>query len=158
VVLVLSAACRHIFSRKGAGSHASSGQQAAAAPAAGSMDISLHAVGAAVYLIDAHTAAERQPMQETASGRTSPAAAGISIPTSSEPRQRPGSADSSSRGCSGCGAAEEGDGDADELRQPAESVKAAEGDTEDGARRSAEMLRMLGLYLDLGLEVHIQVR
>jgi hypothetical protein len=34
----------------------------------------------------------------------------------------------------------------------------AGGEGEGGGRRTAEMLRMLGLYLDLGLEVHIQVR
>lgn len=148
----LAAACRHIFSRKGAGGHSSSGQQPAAPPAAGSIDISLNAVGAALYLIDAHTGADRPAMQETASGRASPAAVGTTIPTSTEQpellqQQRPGSADSSSRGCSGCGAAEE---EADE------GVAAAAGGG-DGGGRSAEMLRMLGLYLDLALDMHMQV-
>jgi hypothetical protein len=123
------------------------------------MDISLHAVGAAVYLIDAHTAADQPAMQETPSGRASPAAVGTSIPASTaeqeqQQQQRPSSADSSSRGCSGCGAAEEA---GDEELPAAEGVAAAAGDGGEGSGRGGEMLRMLGLYLDLGLEVHMQV-
>ena len=67
--------CRHILIQA---SRAEAHEEAPAAPA-GSMTIAVHAVGAAVYLIDAHGAADAASSQ--ASPGAAEAAPGISIPT-----------------------------------------------------------------------------
>lgn len=76
-VTMLVTACRHILIQ------ASRAEAADAAPAApvGSMTIAVHAVGAAVYLIDAHAAADAGSGQDTAGAAE--AVPGISIPTGS---------------------------------------------------------------------------
>lgn len=76
-VIAMLAVCRHILIQ------ASRAEAADAAPAApvGSMTIAVHAVGAAVYLIDAHAAADGGSGQDTAGAAE--AVPGISVPTGS---------------------------------------------------------------------------
>lgn len=117
--------CRHILIQA---SRAEAHQEAPAAPA-GSMTIAVHAVGAAVYLIDAHGAADAAGSQ--ASPGAAEAAPGISIPTGS---------------------------DAAEASSAAAADAAAEGAGAAGsAERHAGLLRMLALYLDCGLDMEMKV-
>lgn len=95
------------------------------------MTIAVHAVGAAVYLIDAHGAAD------TASSQASPGAAeaapGISIPTGAAAAEASAAAADAAAGDAGDAAA-------------------------GSAARQAGLLRMLALYLDCGVDMEMEVR
>lgn len=93
-----------------------------------------------MYLIDAHASAEH-PASQDGPGR----------PASTDLGQRPGSA-GGSRSIEG--ATEQLDS-ASGLR-PADSGRGVSGGGAE-ARNNAEMLRMLALYLDLGLHMHMEV-
>eukprot|EP00878_Enallax_costatus_P018255 GHUV01019211.1.p1 GENE.GHUV01019211.1~~GHUV01019211.1.p1 ORF type:complete len:760 (+),score=304.75 GHUV01019211.1:378-2657(+) len=127
---------RHIFS-KSMKSQQTTEQQPAPA-ATGSMAISVHAVGAAVYLIDAHSAAEQPTLLDLHGGRTTASALGAAAPPTEMQGQQQGedtavmTTDSAKGGSS-------------------TSLSDAEG------RQQAELLRMLAMYLDLGLDMTLEV-
>lgn len=102
------------------------------------MTIAVHAVGAAVYLIDAHAAAGVGAAGAEAPGAQEAAAPGISIPMA-------GAAESGSAGIAEGAAA----------GQSWDSADSA--DSAGGARDKAVLLRMLALYLDCGVDMEMQV-
>lgn len=99
------------------------------------MTIAVHAVGAAVYLIDAHAAAGGGAAGAEAPGAQEAAAPGTSIPMA--------------------GAAESGSAGNAEGAAAGQSWDSA--DSAGGARNKAGLLRMLALYLDCGVDMEMQV-
>lgn len=129
---------RRIFSKSARSQYAT--EQQSPPPAAGSMTISVHAVGAAVYLVDAHSAAEQPTLLDINAGRTTPHAL--------KPAAAP---------AAGVQGQQEGDDDAGVVHS--DNVKggsnASLGDAE--GRQQTELLRMLAMYLDLGLDMKLEV-
>lgn len=120
--------CRHILIQA---SRSDAAEEAPAAPV-GSMTIALHAVGAAVYLIDARAGAAASSGQDIPG--TAEAAPGISVPTG--PAGAPEAADA--------------------VGPFAESASGSMDTT--AVEVQGGLLRMLALYLDCGLDMEMKVR
>lgn len=125
-MLLCSCCCRHILIQA---SRHDAADDSPAAPV-GSMTIAVHAVGAAVYLIDAHAAAgsSGQDVPGTAEG-----APGISIPTGPA-------------------------ADAGAAAAAADSLSGSMDDAAGAAAAQGGLLRMLALYLDCGLDMEMKVQ
>lgn len=128
----MSCSCRHILIQA---SRAEAHEEPAAAPT-GSMTVAVHAVGAAVYLIDAHAAADAGSQ---ASPGAAEAAPGISIPTGPAAADATASVDAAA-------AAAAAEGGAGEV-----------GSAGSTAVQQGGLLRMLALYLDCGLDMEMKV-
>jgi vacuolar protein sorting-associated protein 13A/C len=123
-------------------------------PAQGAMSIAVHAVGAAVYLIDAHAAGGGAGSQDgmavasAAAGAAAGLAHGTSIPT--PVRSASDSADAG-------GDAAAALADASSSATAAAAAAAAVPQPElSSSKRSSDVLRMLALYLDLGMSMQMQ--
>jgi len=137
--------CRHITAQAATDGSAQQQQQPASAAAIdGSMKICVHAVGAAVYLVDAHSTADKPGLQELPSRTLAAAASGTSIST---PSVEGAAAAAGANVSDWSAAAEPG------LEELTRSAAGA-----DEAQASTGLLRMLALYLDLGLDMDIEVR
>lgn len=112
------------------------------------MTMSVHAVGAAIYLVDAHSAAEQPTLQDVQAGRAT--ASAFSVDDAAPSSEVQVAQHSSSNDEPGASDAEPGDNDV-----PDTSSAAVAGDV--GCARQAEVLRMLAMYLDLGLGITLEV-
>jgi hypothetical protein len=132
--------------------------QQPAAPAAGSMSIAMHAVGAAVYLIDAHPpgSASAHEASAAAAAASGGIAHGTSIPVAPEGPAASSAAQAAdpasvaaAHGTSFASAASLPPGEA--------AAAAAEAGSSSSSSGKSDILRMLAVYLDLGLNMTIKV-
>lgn len=122
---------------------------------AGSMTIAVHAVGAAVYLIDAHAAAAAAA---AASGGTQDMPGVVeATPGTSVPTTPLGSTGGAAGAETGSATGQGGPGDASAVGAAAEAGEAAEASGRVTDDTQSGLLRMLALYLDCGVDMEMQV-